>query len=80
MNYSALIISWGIFVTMVLIPYAYFIKRTINQVDKIEIQITDCKVAMAEKYISKTDFKEDLHRIEQQLDQIYNLLQSKQDK
>ena len=71
---------WQIFLTLVLFPNAYFINRALNKFKEVDDKINDCKIELPKHYVAKNEFNVALHRIETQLDQIYNLLQRKQDK
>ena len=63
-------------------------KESQRQMDKdirefrkeVDDKINTCQVELPQRYVAKNEFNNSLHRIETQLDQIYNLLQYKQDK
>jgi len=71
---------WQIFITLVLIPFGFFVKRIIDDVKSLENRITTCQVDLPKTYVLKEDYNNTFKRIEEQLDQIYQLLQNKQDK
>jgi hypothetical protein len=71
---------WQIFLTVVLFPNAYFVNRALNKLKEVDNKINKCHVNLPKNYIAKNEFNIALHRIETQLDQIYNLLQHKKDK
>ena len=69
-----------IIITIAVVPVAWHYSNLVKDVQKLSRTVINCQLEIAQKYISKDDFKDDLHRIEAQLDQIYQLLQKKQDK
>ncbi len=69
-----------IIITFAVVPIAWHYTTFVNDFKKLKGTVTNCQLELAQNYISKDDFKDDLHRIESQLDQIYQLLQKKQDK
>ncbi len=71
---------WQILLTVLILPNAYFINRTLNKLKEVDDKINTCQIELPQRYVAKNEFNNSLHRIETQLDQIYNLLQRKQDK
>jgi uncharacterized protein YicC (UPF0701 family) len=69
-----------IVITIAVVPMAWHYTNLVQEVQKLKDVVSNSQLEIARDYMSKSDFKEDLHRIESQLDQIYRLLQSKQDK
>jgi len=72
--------AWAIFVSLVLVPYGFFLKRLANDLRDLEGKMTDCQTHMLEKYVMKSDYTDDIHRIEKKLDRIFDLLERKADK
>lgn len=69
-----------IVITVAVIPIAWHYTTFVSEFKKLKGVVVNCQLELAQNYINKADFKDDLHRIETQLDQIYQLLQNKQDK
>jgi molecular chaperone GrpE (heat shock protein) len=54
----------------------WFIKSMMRSIDRLDADVR----SMPDKYISKSDFKEHLQRIENSLERIFEKLDDKQDK
>jgi len=80
MGTEEMTLLWQVFVTVVILPNAYFVTKALNKLKEVDDKINNCQVELPKNYVAKNEFNNALHRIETQLDQIYNLLQHKQDK
>jgi hypothetical protein len=71
---------WQIIITVVFLPFGFFLKRIVDDMKSLETRITSCQVDLPVNYVLKQDHTDQFKRITEQLDQIYQLLQQKQDK